>query len=71
MDEPTAALSAQEVEKLFEVIADLKAHRISMVYVSHRMEEIFRIADRITVMRDGETVGTRPARGSMMCLAPA
>jgi ABC-type sugar transport system ATPase subunit len=61
MDEPTAALSVQEVEKLFEVIADLKAHGISMVYVSHRMEEIFRIADRITVMRDGETVGTRPA----------
>lgn len=61
MDEPTAALSVQEVEKLFEVIADLKAHGISIVYVSHRMEEIFRIADRITVMRDGETVGTRPA----------
>jgi ABC-type sugar transport system ATPase subunit len=61
MDEPTAALSVQEVEKLFEVIADLKAHGISIVYVSHRMEEIFRIADRITVMRDGETVGTRAA----------
>lgn len=61
MDEPTAALSVQEVLKLFEVIADLKAHGISIVYVSHRMEEIFRIADRITVMRDGETVGTRPA----------
>ncbi len=61
MDEPTAALSVQEVEKLFEVIADLRAHGISIVYVSHRMEEIFRIADRITVMRDGETVDTRPA----------
>ncbi len=61
MDEPTAALSVQEVEKLFEVIRDLKARGISIVYVSHRMEEIFRIADHITVMRDGETVGTRPA----------
>ncbi len=61
MDEPTAALSDQEVEKLFDVIADLKAHGISIVYVSHRMAEIFRIADRITVMRDGETIGSRPA----------
>jgi ABC-type sugar transport system ATPase subunit len=61
MDEPTAALSDKEVEKLFEVIADLKAHGISVVYVSHRMAEIFRIADRVTVMRDGETIDSRPA----------
>jgi ribose transport system ATP-binding protein len=60
MDEPTAALSAQEVEKLFDVIADLRAHGISVVYVSHRMAEIFRVADRLTVMRDGETIDTRP-----------
>ena len=62
MDEPSAALTVQEVERLFEVIADLKAQGISIVYVSHRMEEIFRISDRITVMRDGETVGTRRAK---------
>ncbi len=61
MDEPTAALSEREVDRLFEVIADLKAHGISIVYVSHRMAEIFRIADRVTVMRDGETIDCRPA----------
>jgi ABC-type sugar transport system ATPase subunit len=59
MDEPTSALSADAAERLFEVIATLKAQGVSIVYVSHKMEEIFRLCDRITVLRDGETVGTR------------
>ncbi len=57
MDEPTAALSKQEVDKLLAIIEDLKREGISIIYISHRLEEVFAIADRITVLRDGETVG--------------
>jgi ABC-type sugar transport system ATPase subunit len=60
MDEPTAALTVQEVEKLFAVIRDLKKQGLGIIYVSHRLEEIFTIADRVTVLRDGQHVGTRP-----------
>ena len=58
MDEPTAALSGAEVLKLYEVIRDLTSHGVSVVYVSHRLEEVFELADRITVLKDGEKVGT-------------
>ncbi len=58
LDEPTAALTQVEVEELFKIMKDLKAKGIGMVYISHRMDEINRISDRITVMRDGEYVGT-------------
>jgi|CXWL01.1.fsa_nt_gi D-xylose transport system ATP-binding protein len=61
LDEPTAALSETEVEKLFKIIAALRAEGIAIVYVSHRLEEIFKIADRVTVLRDGTVVGTRRA----------
>jgi len=60
MDEPTAALTEREIQKLFEVISSLKKEGVSIVYISHRMEEIFAICDRITVMRDGKTVDTKP-----------
>jgi erythritol transport system ATP-binding protein len=53
MDEPTSALSAAEVEILFKVIRDLKAHGVAIIYISHRLEEIMRIGDYITVLRDG------------------
>src|SRR5690242_894287 len=53
MDEPTSALSAAEVEILFKVINDLKAHGVAIIYISHRLEEIMRIGDYITVLRDG------------------
>ncbi|KHF35750.1 Ribose import ATP-binding protein RbsA [Paenibacillus sp. P1XP2] len=59
MDEPTSALTEREIQKLFEVIASLKKDGVSIVYISHRMEEIFTICDRITVMRDGKTVDTK------------
>ncbi|MBM5572333.1 MULTISPECIES: sugar ABC transporter ATP-binding protein [Deefgea] len=59
MDEPTAALSERETEKLFEIIADLKARGVAIVYVSHRMEEIFKVCDKISVLRDGQFVGER------------
>ena len=58
LDEPTAALTQPEVEELFKIMNDLKAKDIGMIYISHRMDEINRISDRVTVMRDGEYVGT-------------
>ncbi len=58
MDEPTSALTETEVEHLFEIIADLKSKNVAIIYISHKMEEIFRISDDITVFRDGEYVGT-------------
>ncbi|WP_158816465.1 sugar ABC transporter ATP-binding protein [Methylocapsa sp. S129] len=57
MDEPTSALSAVEVEVLFRVIADLKARGVAIVYISHRLEELIRIGDFITVLRDGRVTG--------------
>jgi rhamnose transport system ATP-binding protein len=59
MDEPTASLSDREVERLFGVIAELRDQGVGIVYVSHRLEELFRIADRVTVLRDGAPVATR------------
>ena len=58
LDEPTAALTQPEVEDLFRIMHDLKHKNIGMIYISHRMDEINRISDRVTVMRDGEYVGT-------------
>ncbi|MFC7704521.1 sugar ABC transporter ATP-binding protein [Plastorhodobacter daqingensis] len=58
MDEPTTSLSSRETEKLFEVIADLRSQGIAIVYISHRMEEIYRLSDRCSVLRDGSYVGT-------------
>jgi ribose transport system ATP-binding protein len=60
MDEPTATLAEKEIEDLFEVIRDLTSHGIAILYISHRLDEIFRIADRVTVMRDGKIVDTLP-----------
>jgi ABC-type sugar transport system ATPase subunit len=57
MDEPTASLSASETDKLFETIDGLRKKGASILYISHRLEEIYRLADRLTVMRDGENVG--------------
>lgn len=57
MDEPTAALTAHEVDRLITIIAELKSRGIGIIYISHRLEEIFRVADRIQVLRDGEDVG--------------
>ena len=58
LDEPTAALTQPEVEELFKIMNDLRNKGIGMIYISHRMDEINRISDRVTVMRDGEYVGT-------------
>ncbi|MDD2980550.1 MAG: sugar ABC transporter ATP-binding protein [Hespellia sp.] len=58
MDEPTSSLSDEEVNKLFETMARLKAQHVSIIYISHRMEELFAVSDSVTVMRDGTYVGT-------------
>ena len=58
LDEPTAALTSVEVDELFRIMNELKAKGIGMIYISHRMDEIRRISDRVTVMRDGEYIGT-------------
>ncbi|GAC1544211.1 MAG: sugar ABC transporter ATP-binding protein [Vulcanimicrobiaceae bacterium] len=59
MDEPTAALTEREIDALFALIARLKAQDVALVYISHRLEELPRISDRITVIRDGKTIETR------------
>ena len=63
MDEPSAALTSHEVARLFEIIRDLKARGIGIIYIGHRLDEIFAIADRVTVLRDGTNVGDRPIGG--------
>jgi ribose transport system ATP-binding protein len=61
MDEPTASLATSEAERLFELIGELRARGISIIYISHRLEEIERVADRVTVLRDGRKVLTGDA----------
>lgn len=61
MDEPTSSLTSTEVESLFEIISKLRADGVSIIYISHKMDEILRISDDITIMRDGKTIGTWPA----------
>ncbi|HSK72551.1 MAG TPA: xylose ABC transporter ATP-binding protein, partial [Pyrinomonadaceae bacterium] len=58
LDEPTAALTESEVETLFEILRDLKNRGVGMIYISHKLDEVFLMSDRITVLRDGQTVGT-------------
>ncbi len=61
MDEPTASLTGREVQQLFRIISDLTSGGVGVVYISHRLEEIFTISDRITVLRDGQHITTAPA----------
>src|SRR5262249_34873398 len=60
MDEPTASLSEREVENLFRVIRELRGHGVGIIYISHRLEELPQVADRVTALRDGALVGTHP-----------
>ena len=62
MDEPTASLTQREQERLFSVVRELRAGGVGVIYISHRLEEIFALADRVTVLRDGESVGTHAVR---------
>ena len=61
MDEPTSSLTEKEVEHLFSIIETLKKNNTSIIYISHKMEEILRISDEVTVMRDGRWIATKPA----------
>lgn len=63
MDEPSATLTEHELESLFSLIRQLKAQGVSIVYISHRLEEVFEIADRVTVLRDGKHIATRDVSG--------
>jgi ABC-type sugar transport system ATPase subunit len=62
MDEPSATLTPQEVERLYAVIRGLKAQGIGIIYISHRLEEVFEICDRVMVMRDGAYIGSEPVK---------
>ena len=62
LDEPTASLPADEVERMFKVLRDLRGRGVGMIYVSHRLDEIFRIADRVAVLRDGKLVGVQAVK---------
>ena len=66
MDEPTAALTERETDRLFEVMRKLKSRGVSIIYISHRMEEVFANCDTITVMRDGQTISSRPTEETNM-----
>ena len=59
LDEPTASLTSHEVDKLFEVIRRLREQQVGLIYISHRLEELFQIADRVTILRDGSIIETR------------
>lgn len=63
LDEPTSSLTANEVEALFRIVEDLKAEGVSIVYISHKMDEILRISDEVTIMRDGQFIGTWDCKG--------
>ncbi|MDJ0752716.1 MAG: sugar ABC transporter ATP-binding protein [Ardenticatenaceae bacterium] len=64
MDEPTATLTSQEIERLFAIIHQLKAKGVTIIYISHRLQEVFEIGDRFTVLRNGQVVGTQPLDGT-------
>lgn len=61
LDEPTSSLTQNEVEALFRIVEDLKSEGVAIVYISHKMDEILRISDEVTIMRDGKYIGTWPA----------
>ena len=64
LDEPTASLPANEVERMFKVLRELRQRGVGMIYVSHRLDEIFRIADRVAVLRDGRMVGSTAVKAT-------
>src|SRR5207245_7678573 len=62
LDEPTAALTDRETDRLFQLVRDSKRHGVGIIYITHRMNELHRIGDRVTVLRDGGRVGTLAVR---------
>ena len=66
MDEPTSSLTSREIDKLFEIVEKLKKNGVAIIYISHRMDEIKRIGDQVTIMRDGKYIGTLDAKAMEM-----
>ena len=64
MDEPTSAITEREVEHLHRMIRSLRESGVAVIYITHKMDEVFRISDYVTVFRDGKHVATLPARGA-------
>lgn len=64
MDEPTASLGDRDSENLFRIVLEMRAEGVAIIYISHRFEELFRLADRVTVLRDGNSIETRPMKGT-------
>ena len=62
LDEPTSALTEAEIEKLMEMLRVLKEHGVTCIYITHKLEEFFRITDNVTVLRDGEVITTQPTQ---------
>jgi ribose transport system ATP-binding protein len=63
LDEPTATLTSKEIDRLFGILKQLKAKKVTVIYISHRLHEIYEVGDRVTVLRDGQVVATRPLAG--------
>ena len=62
LDEPTSCLTEHEAERLFTILRELRSRGIIMIFVSHKFEEVFSLCDRVSVLRDGQYVGTRPIK---------
>ncbi len=62
LDEPTSALTESEIDKLMEILENLRSHGVTCIYITHKLEEFFRITDSVTILRDGKTVTTLPTR---------
>ena len=62
MDEPTTALTENEVDQLYRIIETVKARGIAIIFISHKLDEVFRVSDEITVIRDGQYVDTKPTK---------
>src|SRR5258708_40219117 len=62
LDKPTAAVTGSEVETLFGILNKLRSRGVAMIYISHKLDEVFRLSDRVTVLRDGRTIGTDATR---------
>lgn len=62
LDEPTSALTEHEIDKLMEILATLKSHGVTCIYITHKLDEFFRITDSVTILRDGKTVTTQPTK---------
>jgi D-xylose transport system ATP-binding protein len=64
LDEPTSALTESEIDKLMEILENLRSHGVTCIYITHKLDEFFRITDSVTILRDGKTVTTQPTKAA-------